>query len=153
MEEKTSDDKVFVFTVALQDGFNILRATAGCINDCATLEKVDTEPEIYRLPVEDDGSEGAANWFTQMGSLEMVPEMIFPEGKYNIDSSLGSIYNNPDAWNMLVELMKLPISPAHGMWGMVKNFTVRSMMEMGGEVPEAAFAMINAKLIEYDVVE
>ena len=61
----------------------------------------------WKVPVEDDGSEGAANWFTQMGSLEMIPEMQFPEGKYNIDSSLGSIYNNQDAWNMLVELMKL----------------------------------------------
>jgi len=151
--EQTSEDKVFVFTVALKEGFNILLAAAGEVTDCATLEKVDTEPEIYRLPVEDDGSEGAANWFTQMGSLEMIPEMQFPEGKYNIDSSLGSIYNNQDAWNMLVELMKLPISPAHGMWGMVKNFTVRGMMEMGGEVPEAAFAMINAKLNEYDVME
>ena len=153
LEEKTSEDKVFVFTVALKDGFNTLLAVAGEVKDSTTIEKVETEPEIYTLPGVDDSSEGAANWFTQMGDLELVPEMTFPEGKLSIKSSLGAIYNNPDAWAMLQDMLKLPLSPEHGMWGMVKNFTVEGMIEMGGNVPEAAIALINAKLIEFDVVE
>ena len=67
--EEKSAEKVFVFTVALKDGFNILMADAGEVKDTMTLEKVEKEPEIYTLPGGDDGSEGAANWFTQMGDL------------------------------------------------------------------------------------
>ncbi len=152
IEEKTAE-KVFIFTVSLKDGFNILLAKAGTVQDTMTLEKVEEEPSIYRLPVEDNGGEGVANWFTQMGSMELPTELAFPEGKYSIKSTLGSIHKSNAAWNMLVDLMKLPISPAHGMWDMVKNFDVQTLMEMGGELPEGALALINAKLNEFDVVE
>lgn len=152
LEEKSAE-KVFVFTAALEEGFNILMAKAGDVTDTMTLEKVAEEPEIYTLPGVDDGSEGAANWFTQMGDLELVPELKFPEGKHSIKSTLGSIYNNPDAWKMLQDLMKLPLSPEHGMWGMVQNFTIEGMLEMSSDsIPEAAIAMINAKLNEFDVM-
>jgi len=50
-------------------------------------------------------------------------------------------------------MLPIPLSPEHGMWGMIKNFTVEGMIEMGGQVPESAVAMLNAKLIEFDVVE
>ncbi|MBP3701921.1 MAG: beta-galactosidase, partial [Lachnospiraceae bacterium] len=118
------------------------------------LEKVDVEPEIYTLPgVEDDG-QGAANWFTQLGNLEMVPEMVFPEGKLSIKSTLGQVYDNQDAWAALLAMMPIPLSPEHGMWGMISKFTIEGMLEMGGqELPEAVIAMLNAKLNEFDVIE
>lgn len=154
VEEKTAENKVFVFTVALKDGFNILLAVAGACKDTMTLEKVESEPEIYTLPITDDGSEGVANWFTQMGDLELAAPMEFPEGKYSIKCTLGSIYKSEAAWNMLKETLKLPLSPEHGMWGMIQNFTVESMLEMSGsDIPEAAIAMLNSKLNEFDVVE
>lgn len=155
VEEKT-ESKVFVFKVSLKDGFNTLMAVAGDVKDTMTLEKVDEEPSIYVLPVSDDDSEGVANWFTQMGDLDLAPEMTFPEGKLSIKSKISSIYANQDAWNMFKETMQLPdmLSPENGMWGMISNFTVELMLSMGGKnIPEAALAMLNAKLIEFDEVD
>ena len=43
--EELSAEKVFVFTVALKDGFNILTAQAGEIKDTMTLEKVEKRTE------------------------------------------------------------------------------------------------------------
>lgn len=154
--EEKSESKVFVFTVSLKDGFNTLMAVAGDVKDTMTLEKVAEEPSIYVLPVSDDDSEGVANWFTQMGDLDLAPEMTFPEGKLSIKSSISSIYANKDAWNMFKETMQLPdmLSPENGMWGMISNFTVELMLSMGGKnIPEAALAMLNAKLIEFDEVD
>lgn len=154
--EEKSENKVFVFTVSLKDGFNTLMAAAGDVKDTMTLEKVAEEPSIYVLPVSDDNSEGVANWFTQMGDLDLAPEMTFPEGKLSIKSSISSIYANKDAWNMFKETMQLPdmLSPENGMWGMISNFTVELMLSMGGKnIPEAALAMLNAKLIEFDEVD
>ena len=39
--EELTADKVFVFTVALKDGFNIITAQAGDLKDTMTLEKVE----------------------------------------------------------------------------------------------------------------
>ena len=39
--EELTADKVFVFTVALKDGFNIITAQAGELKDTMTLEKVE----------------------------------------------------------------------------------------------------------------
>ena len=44
--------KVFVFTVALKEGMNLICAKAGDVKDTAVLEKVEKEPEIYVLPPE-----------------------------------------------------------------------------------------------------
>ena len=45
-------DKVFVFTVPLRDGLNTLIARAGAVADAAVLERVEREPECYRVPEE-----------------------------------------------------------------------------------------------------
>ena len=150
LAEEKSAEKVFVFNVTLKEGFNLLLAKAGEVKDTMTLEKVDEEPAIYHLPIEDNGQEGVANWFTQLGDMELPTELTFPEGKLSIKSTLGAIHKNEAAWNMLVEMMKLPISPTHGMWDMVKNFDVQTLMEMGGELPEGVLPLINAKLNEFD---
>lgn len=153
-EEKNTIDRIARFEVALKDGNNILVASADGIKDSTAIEKVDVEPEIYTLPgVEDDG-EGAANWFTQMGDMEIIPEMEFPEGKYSIKSQIESLYKNEEAWMMFTDLIKFKLSPSHGMWGLVAKMTVEGLMAMNGDgMPKAALAALNAKLNEYDVVE
>lgn len=70
--EEKEGDKVFEFTVALRDGLNILMARAGDAADTATLEKVEAEPEIYTLHEEKGQSEGAANWFSTLGNMELT---------------------------------------------------------------------------------
>jgi beta-galactosidase len=60
-----------------------------------------TDTEIYTLPGQNDGSEGAANWFTQMGDLELASEMEFPEGKLSIKSKIKEIYDNEAALAMI----------------------------------------------------
>ncbi len=154
LEEKEPVDKIAKFEVALKDGFNILLAVAGTCKDSATIEKVDAEPEIYTLPGVEDNGEGAANWFTQMGSLEMVPEMVFPEGKLSVKSQIAALYKNPDAWKFFIDMIKFPLTPEHGMWGMISQMTVEGMMSMSGEsMPEAALAMLNAELNKFDMIE
>ncbi len=54
-------DKVFVFDVALKDGFNSILAQAGGCKDSMTLEKVAKEPDIYVLPEVNERAEGVAN--------------------------------------------------------------------------------------------
>ena len=78
--EELSAEKVFVFTVALKDGFNILTAQAGEVKDTMTLEKVEKEPEIYVLPEVNERAEGVANWFSTVGDMDLKAPMEFPEG-------------------------------------------------------------------------
>ena len=88
-----------------------------------------------------------------MGDLELAPEMVFPEGKLSIKSMIKQVYANEAAWAMFTGMMPIPLSPEHGMWGMISNFTIEGMIEMGsGEVPQSALAMLNAKLNEFDDV-
>ncbi len=152
VEGKQPTDKIAVFTVSLRDGFNTLLAVAGAVKDSATIEKVEQEPEIYRLPGVDESAGGAANWFAQMGDLELAPEMEFPEGKLSVKSKLSEIYENHEAWKIIQGLLPIPVSPEHGMWGMISNATVESLIEMQGDAPEGAVAMLNASLNQFDAV-
>ncbi len=52
--------KVFVFTVSLREGENVVTAAAGDLKESITLEKVKEEPAIYSLP-KMEGS--VPNWF------------------------------------------------------------------------------------------
>ena len=85
--EELSAEKVFVFTVALKDGFNILTAQAGEVKDTMTLEKVEKEPKIYVLPEVNERAEGVANWFSTVGDMDLKAPMEFPEGMYSIKDS------------------------------------------------------------------
>ena len=154
--EQAPVDKICKFDVALKDGFNIFMAVAGDVKDTMTIEKVDVEPEIYTLPMEeDDGNEGAANWFTAMGDVDLNPEaeMEFPEGKLSVKSTIGQIYKNPEAWAFFEPMTQGKIGPDKPMWGMMENFAVEMMMSMAGSLPDGALAMINKKLNAFDVVE
>ena len=78
-------------TVALAEGFNTLLAVAGSAKDSITLEKVEKEPACYTLPEFNERQEGVANWFKQMGSLDLESPMEFPEGYYTIKDSMAEL--------------------------------------------------------------
>ena len=153
--EQAPVDKICKFDVALKDGFNIFVAVADGVKDSMTIEKVDVEPEIYTLPMEDDGNEGAANWFTAMGDVELDPqaELEFPEGKLSIKSTIGQIYKNADAWAFFEPMCQGKIGPDKPMWGMMENFAVEMLLSMAGELPEGTLALVNKKLNAFDLVE
>ena len=70
-----------------------------------------------------------------------------------------SIISLNDNWKFKKENVGLPaayptdwqtVDVPH-MWGMILNFTIEGMIEMGNaEVPAAALAVLNAKLNEFD---
>ena len=57
---------------------------AGSAKDSITLEKVEKEPACNTLPEFNERQEGVANWFKQMGSLDLESPMEFPEGYYTL---------------------------------------------------------------------
>ena len=151
--EVTPVDHIAKFNVSLQDGLNIFLAVAGECKDTMTLEKVETEPSIYTLPVTDDGNEGAANWFTAEGSLDLEAPMEFPEGKLSIKNTLAEVANNPDALAFFCQLSGRQMGPGMPMWEMISNMSVEMMMSMAGNIPEGAMAMINKKLNAFDLMK
>ncbi len=151
--ETTPVDHIAKFSVSLADGFNIFLAVAGECKDTMTIEKVDEEPAIYTLPVEDNGQEGAANWFTTEGSLDLDAPMEFPEGKLSIKNTLGEVAKNPDALAFFCQLSGREMGPGMPMWEMISNMSVEMMMGMAGNIPEGAMAMINKKLNAFDLVK
>jgi beta-galactosidase len=156
--EEKSADKVFVFTVALEEGFNILVAKAGEVKDTATLEKVAAEPSIYVLPEVNERAEGVANWFSQVGDLDLKAPMQFPEGKYSIKDSFEELAKSPEAIEIAGKAVKLTMNmtvlPGEGMWDMLKTMNLESVATMAGDLcPEGFIESINAKLNEIDKVQ
>lgn len=155
--EEKSAEKVFVFTVALKDGFNIISAAAGDLKDCMTIEKVEQEPSIYVLPEVSERAEGVANWFQLAGDLDLKAEMEFPEGKYSINDKVMDIAECPEALEILTKAIKLTMNmnlvPGEGMWDMMKSMSPKSMIEMAGSMaPEGFLESLNAQLIKIDKI-
>ena len=153
--EEKSADRVFVFTVALHEGFNVITARAGDLRDSITLEKVEKEPTIYVLPEVNERAEGVANWFKLAGDLDLQAPMQFPEGKYSIRDTAEEISKCPEAMDILTNAMKLTlnmkVAPGEGMWDMMKSMTLEKAFAMAGNmVPEGFAESINAKLTEID---
>ncbi len=151
--EKKTGDKVFVFTVALEEGFNTVTAKAGGLKDTIVLEKVDKEPGIYVLPEVTERAEGVANWFKLAGDLDLKAPMEFPEGFYNIKDSMEVLFTSEEAGNIVSEAVKLAtnfdVKPGTGMWDMLKSMTPESMVAMAGSmVPDGFLESINAKLVK-----
>ncbi len=151
-EEKTAD-KVFVFTVSLQEGMNQILAVAGDVKDSMTIEKVETEPSIYVLPEVNERAEGVANWFASVGDLDLKAPMEFPEGMYSIKDSMEDIAKNPKALEIVVKAVKLAmnmeVKPGEGMWDMMKTMDMESIVTMAGSMlPEGFAESLNAKLIK-----
>ena len=151
--EELSADKVFVFTVALKDGFNIITAQAGEVQDTMTLEKVEKEPEIYVLPEVNERAEGVANWFQTVGDMDLKAPMEFPEGRYSIKDTMEELAKNPEAMEIASKAVKLManmiVSPGEGMWDMMKSMSFERLSEMAGDLaPEGFVESVNAKLIQ-----
>lgn len=156
VEEKT-DNKVFVFEVALEEGYNTVLAVAGQVKDSMTIEKVEQEPSIYVLPEVNERAEGVANWFKLAGDLDLKAPMEFPEGKYSINDTMEEIAKSKEAMEIASKAIKLAtnflVAPGEGMWDMMKAMTPAGMMDMGGLlVPDGFLESLNAKLNKIDKV-
>ncbi len=156
--EEQSADKVFVFTVALAEGQNIIVADAGCVKDTMTLEKVEKEPEIYVLPEVNERAQGVANWFKLAGDLDLKAPMEFPEGMYSIHDTMEELAKSPEALEIAAKAVKLTMNmtvrPGEGMWDMMKAMTLDSYGEMAGSlVPEGFMESLNAQLIKIKKVD
>ena len=146
-------DKVFVFDVALEEGFNTIIAKAGELTDSMTLEKVEQEPSIYVLPGVNERAEGVANWFQTLGDLDLKAPMEFPEGMYSVKDTMMEIANNTEAFDIVAKAiavtMKMELAVSEGMWDMVKTMTPESMAAMAGSLaPDGFLEGINAQLIK-----
>lgn len=150
-----STDKVFVFTILLEEGQNFLVADACGCKDSMTLEKVEKEPEIYVLPEVNERAEGVANWFRTVGDMDLKAPMEFPEGKYSIRDTMEEIAKNPEALKIVTEAVRLSmnmeVKPGNGMWDMMKKMKLEQALSMAGSMmPEGFAESINAKLISID---
>ena len=146
-----SAEKVFVFEVALAEGFNTIVAEAGDLKDTMTLEKVEKEPSIYVLPEVNERAEGVANWFKAVGDLDLKAPMEFPEGMYSIKDTMEELAKNEEAVKIAATAFKLTmnmtVKPGEGMWDMMKSMTLEKVGEMAGSLaPEGFMESINAKL-------
>ena len=66
------------------------------VKDSITLEKVEKEPDSYTLPEFNERQEGVANWFKQMGSLDLKAPMEFPEGFHSARDHMEEMSKDPD---------------------------------------------------------
>ena len=152
--EKKTGEKVFVFTVSLGEGNNILVASAGSVKDSISLEKVEKEPAIYTLPEVNERAEGVANWFSTVGSMDLKAPMEFPEGRYSVRDTMEEIATCPEAMEVAAKAIKLAtnftVEPGAGMWDMMKTMTPEGMINMaGGLVPDGFLESLNGQLIQF----
>lgn len=152
---KQTGDKVFVFTVSLEPGFNIVAAKAGELKDVITLEKVEKEPAIYTLPEVNERAEGVANWFKLVGelNLDLKAPMEFPEGFYSVKDSMETLFSSEEAGAIVNKAIKLAtnfdVKPGVGMWDMMKAMSPEAMMSLGGSMlPDGFLESLNAQLIK-----
>ena len=142
--------RVFKFDAALNEGFNTILAVAGDVKDSITLEKVAEEPAYYTLPEFNERQEGVANWFKQLGSMDLAAPMEFPEGYYSIKDTMDEIAKNEEALAIASKAVKLAtnfdIKPGVGMWDMMKKMTPESMSNMISGMPDGFIESLNAKL-------
>ena len=107
VEEQTAD-KVFVFTVALKDGFNMVGA-GWSLKDTMTLEKVKKNRKSTFCRKSINIQEGVANWFSTVGDMDLKAPMEFPEGMYSIKDSR-RIAKNPEALEIAAKAIKLSMN-------------------------------------------
>ena len=144
--------RVFKFNTALNEGFNTIVAVAGDVKDSITLEKVAEEPGYYTLPEFNERQEGVANWFKQVGSMDLTAPMEFPEGYYSVKDTMEDLAKNEEALALAAKAVKLAtnfdIKPGVGMWDMMKKMTPEAMSNMISGMPEGFIESLNAQLIK-----
>lgn len=153
MGERDVEDHVVVFRVPLEQGVNLLVAEAGTVRDSISLEKVEKEPSIYVLPEVNERAEGVANWFQEVGDMDLKAPMEFPEGYYNIRCSMEELSHSSEAMEIASKAIKLvtnmTVKPGEGMWDMMKGMSLEGMKDMiGSMMPEGFLESVNAKLIQ-----
>lgn len=144
--------RVFKFNAALNEGFNTIVAVAGDVKDSITLEKVAEEPGYYTLPEFNERQEGVANWFKQIGSMDLTAPMEFPEGYYSVKDTMEDLAKNEEALALAAKAVKLAtnfdIKPGVGMWDTMKKMTPEAMSNMISGMPEGFIESLNAQLIK-----
>ena len=144
--------RVFKFNAALNEGFNTIVAVASDVKDSITLEKVAEEPGYYTLPEFNERQEGVANWFKQIGSMDLTAPMEFPEGYYSVKDTMEDLAKNEEALALAAKAVKLAtnfdIKPGVGMWDMMKKMTPEAMSNMISGMPEGFIESLNAQLIK-----
>ena len=122
------------------------------MKDSITLEKVEKEPDSYTLPEFNERQEGVANWFKQMGSLDLKAPMEFPEGFYSVRDSMEEISKNEEALEITSKALKLAtnfdIKPGIGMWDMLKTMKPEAMTNMISGIQDGFIESLNARLIK-----
>ena len=145
--------RVFKFDVALNEGFNTILAVAGDVKDSITLEKVAEEPAYYTLPEFNERQEGVANWFKQVGSLDLdlKAPMEFPEGYYSIKDNMEEVSKSPEAFALVAKVVKLTtnfdVKPGSGMWDMLKTMSPENLGNVMA-LPDGFLESLNAQLIK-----
>ena len=143
--------RVFKFDVALNEGFNTILAVAGDVKDSITLEKVAEEPAYYTLPEFNERQEGVANWFKQVGSLDLKAPMEFPEGYYSIKDTMEQLAENEEAFAIVRKAVKLAtnfdVKPGVGMWDMMKTMSPENLGNVMA-LPDGFLESLNAQLIK-----
>ena len=144
--------RIFDFTVTLDEGINILLAVTDKVKDSITLEKVEKEPDSYTLPEFNERQEGVANWFKQMGSLDLKAPMEFPEGFYSVRDTMEEISKNEEALEITSKALKLAtnfdIKPGIGMWDMLKTMKPEAMTNMISGIQDGFIESLNSRLIK-----
>ena len=149
--ETQTAHRVFRFHVSLENGFHTLVAVAGSVKDSITLEKVNKEPASYTFPEFSQRQEGVANWFRQMGSLDLTAPMEFPEGYYSIHDTLEELSKNKEALAITAQAVRLAtnfeLKPGAGMWDMMKTMTPEDATRIA-RLPDGFLEGLNAQLIK-----
>ena len=141
------------FPISLSGGKNAILVKAGDVWDAVTIERVEKEPESYVFPEASEREEGVANWFQEIGSLNLSEEMKYPEDRYHIRCTLEEISENDEAMELVTKAMKLitgmTLAKEEGMWDMMKKMKLESMKEMlGAMAPDGFLESLNMKLNE-----
>lgn len=151
-----SGEKIFVFEgVPLHEGFTQITARYNDCTDSLALEKVAEKPEIYTLPKNEDeeGMEGAANWFDQAAAeAANAGEMVFPEGYFSIRDKITDIIENDEAAAILsgalsaMSGMKLNKGMLKMLGGKTLEEMIQMVGQMGQEIPEQGVKVLNLQL-------
>ena len=88
------------FPISLSGGKNAILVKAGDVWDAVTIDRVEKEPESYVFPEASEREEGVANWFQEVGSLNLSEEMKYPEDRYHIRCTLEEISENDEAMEL-----------------------------------------------------
>lgn len=141
------------FPISLSEGKNAILVKAGDVWDAVTIERVEKEPESYVFPEASEREEGVANWFQEVGPLNLSEEMKYPKGRYHIRCTLEEISENDEAMELVTKAMKLitgmTLAKGEGMWDMMKKMKLESMKEMlGAMAPDGFLESLNMKLNE-----